>query len=110
MDILSLYDKTSNGVKEVTRYLIFCLYSEDKILNLISIATKAGKVKTGEFLTTKTLQEGYGDLVIIATDTSEKSTRRLTGIAENYECKSVIYGTKADLGRYTGKTEKSVIL
>lgn len=81
----------------------------DKILNLISIATKAGKVKTGEFLTTKTLQEGYGDLVIIATDTSEKSTRRLTGIAENYECKSVIYGTKADLGRYTGKTEKSVI-
>lgn len=35
MDILSLYDKTSNGVKEVTRYLIFCLYSEDKILNLI---------------------------------------------------------------------------
>ncbi len=81
----------------------------DKILNLISLATKAGKVKTGEFLTTKTLQEGYGWLVVIATDTSEKSTRRLQGISENYECKAIVYGTKADLGKYTGKTEKSVI-
>lgn len=81
----------------------------DKILNLISLATKAGKVKTGEFLTTKTLQEGYGRLVIIATDTSEKSTKRLTGISENYECKSIIYATKEELGHYTGKDSKSVI-
>ena len=81
----------------------------DKILNLISLATKAGKVKTGEFLTTKTLQEGFAYLVIIATDTSEKSTKRLTGISENYECRSIIYGTKEELGRFTGKTEKSVI-
>ncbi len=81
----------------------------DKVLNLISIAMKAGKVKTGEFLTTKVLQEGGAYLVIIAKDTSEKSTKRLTGIAENYECKSVIYGTKEELGRFTGKKEKSVI-
>jgi len=81
----------------------------DKVLNLISIAKKAGKVETGEFLTTKTLQEGRAYLVIIAKDTSEKSTKRLTGISENYECKSVIYGTKEELGRFTGKTEKSVI-
>ena len=82
----------------------------DKILNLISLATKAGKVKTGEFLTTKTLQEGYGYLVVIATDTSEKSTKRLMGIAENYECKSIVYGTKQELGKFTGKKEKSVIV
>ena len=82
----------------------------DKVLNLISIATKAGKVKTGEFLTTKTLQEGLGYLVIIASDTSEKSTKRLMGISENYDCKSVIYGTKEELGRFTGKKEKSVIV
>ena len=82
----------------------------DKILNLISIATKAGKVKTGEFLTTKTLQEGLGHLVIIATDTSEKSTKRLMGISENYECKSIVYGTKEELGKFTGKKEKSVIV
>ncbi|MBQ3181840.1 MAG: ribosomal L7Ae/L30e/S12e/Gadd45 family protein [Clostridia bacterium] len=81
----------------------------DKILNLISIATKAGKVKTGEFLTTKTLQEGLCHLVVIATDTSEKSTKRLMGISENYECKSIVYGTKEELGKFTGKKEKSVI-
>ena len=81
----------------------------DKILNLISIAAKAGKVKTGEFLTTKTLQEGYAWLVIIAADTSEKSTKRLEGISENYGCKSIIYGTKEELGHYTGKEFKSVI-
>lgn len=81
----------------------------DKILNLISIATKAGKVKTGEFLTTKALQEGMGYLVIIATDTSDRSTYRLQGISENYECKSIVYGTKADLGKFCGKDSKSVI-
>ncbi len=81
----------------------------DRILNLISIATKAGKVKTGEFLTTKTLQEGYGELVVIATDTSEKSTKRLMGISENYGCRCVIYGTKEELGRFCGKEAKSVI-
>ncbi len=82
----------------------------DKILNLISIATKAGKVKTGEFLTTKTLQEGIGQLVIIAADTSEKSTKRLMGISENYGCKALVYGKKEELGKFTGKTEKSVIV
>ncbi|MBQ3119171.1 MAG: ribosomal L7Ae/L30e/S12e/Gadd45 family protein [Clostridia bacterium] len=81
----------------------------DKVLNLISLATKAGKVKLGEFLTTKALQEGMGYLVIIATDTSEKSTYRLKGISENYGCQSVVYGTKADLGHFTGKDSKSVI-
>lgn len=82
----------------------------DKILNLISIATKAGKVKTGEFLTTKTLQEGMGDLVVIAKDTSEKSTKRLMGISKNYGCQSIIYGAKEELGKFTGKKEKSVII
>ncbi len=81
----------------------------DKILNLISIATKAGKVKTGEFLTTKTLQEGDSHLVVIAADTSEKSTKRLVGISENYGCKAIVYGTKEELGKFTGKKEKSVI-
>ncbi len=82
----------------------------DKVLNLISLATKAGKVKTGEFLTTKTLQEGLGYLVVIATDTSEKSTKRLMGISQNYECRAVVYGTKEELGKFTGKKEKSVVV
>jgi len=81
----------------------------DKILNLISIATKAGKVKTGEFLTTKALQLGECYLVVIATDTSEKSTKRLKGISENYGCEAIVYGTKEELGKFTGKKEKSVI-
>ena len=81
----------------------------DKILNLISIATKAGKVRTGEFLTTKALQEGESFLVVIAADTSEKSTKRLMGIAENYGCEALVYGTKEELGKFTGKKEKSVV-
>lgn len=81
----------------------------DKALNLISLATKANRVKTGEFLTTKTLQEGLAYLVIIASDTSEKSTKRLLGIAKTYECPTLVYGSKEELGKFTGKKEKSVI-
>ncbi len=81
----------------------------DKNLSFISLAQKAGKVQTGEYLTMKALKEGYAWLVIIATDTSEKSRARLLRSCEFFECDAVVYGTKDDLGHFTGNRDKSVI-
>lgn len=81
----------------------------DHNLSFISLAQKAGKVQAGEFLTMKALKEGYAWLVVIATDTSEKAQARIKRSCAFFECDAVVYGTKADLGRFTGNREKSVI-
>ena len=81
----------------------------DKNLNFISLAQKAGKVQAGEYLTMKALKEGYAWLVIIAEDTSEKSRMRILRSCEFFECDAVVYGTKDDLGHFTGNRDKSVI-
>lgn len=81
----------------------------DKALNLISLAQKAGKVKTGEYLTTKAVKEGAAFLVIIAEDTSEKSTLRIKSLCDLFETKHCVYGNKESLGHFTGNRDKSVI-
>lgn len=81
----------------------------ERILSFIGIAQKAGKVKTGEYLTMKALKEFEACLVIIAEDTSEKATARISFACENLECDVRVFGTKESLGHYTGNREKSVI-
>ena len=36
VDILTIYDKINDNPEDITRYLMFCLYSEPKILNIIN--------------------------------------------------------------------------
>ena len=81
----------------------------NKALNLISLAQKAGKVKAGEYLTMKALKEGFAHLVIVASDTSEKSKARIAKECDIYGGKIVVYGNKSDLGHFIGSREKSVI-
>lgn len=81
----------------------------DHILNFISLAQKAGKVQAGEYLTMKALKEGTASLVIIATDTSEKSQARIKRSCAFFACDVFVYGTKEDLGHFTGNRDKSVI-
>ena len=81
----------------------------DRHLSFISLAQKAGKVKTGEYLTEKALKEGMAQLVIIASDTSEKATARITRSCQYFGCDVLVYGTKETLGHFTGHQDKSVI-
>lgn len=81
----------------------------DKHLSFISLAQKAGKVKAGEYLTEKALKEGTAYLVIIASDTSEKSKARITRSCKYFGCDVLVYGTKETLGHFTGHKDKSVI-
>ena len=81
----------------------------NKALHLISLAQKAGRVKTGEFLTMKAVKEGAAHLVVIATDTSEKARDRILKICDSFACKTAVFGSKADLGHFTGARSKSVL-
>lgn len=81
----------------------------NKALNFISLAQKAGKVKTGEYLSMKAVKEGTAHLVVIACDTSEKSKSRIIKLCDAFDCKTAVFGSKAELGHFTGAHSKSVI-
>ena len=81
----------------------------NKAFHFISLAQKAGKVKAGEYLTMKALKEGKAHLTVIAADTSEKSKARIMKACDAFGCKAVVFGSKAELGHFTGAQNKSVI-
>ena len=47
----------------------------NRALSMISLATKAGKTKSGEFMTEKEVKEGRAHLVIVADDASDNTKR-----------------------------------
>ena len=47
----------------------------NRALSMISLATKAGKTKSGEFMTEKEVKEGRAHLVIVADDASDNTNR-----------------------------------
>ncbi len=81
----------------------------NKALSLIGLAQKAGRVKAGEYLSMKALKEGRACLFVIGTDTSQKAIQRLQYACQMYDCPSVVYGSKEELGHAIGARDKSVI-
>ena len=50
--------------------------SQNKALSMIGLATKAGKVASGEFCTEKEVKSGRACLVIVADDASDNTKKK----------------------------------
>ena len=50
--------------------------ARDKVLSLISLATKAGRCASGEFLTESETKSGRAGLVVVAEDASENTKKK----------------------------------
>ena len=77
--------------------------SQDKVLSLVSLATKAGKTASGEFSTEKQVKSGRAAAVIMAEDASENTKKRFRNMCEFYKVPVYFYSDKASLGRAMGK-------
>ena len=75
----------------------------NKILSLISLATKAGKVVSGEFAVEKAIKEGKAKLVIVSNEASNSSKKNYSDMCSFYNVPLYFYGNKEELGRFTGK-------
>ena len=49
----------------------------DRVLSMLGMAARAGKIESGEFSTEKTVKSGRGRLVIVAEDASGNTKRCL---------------------------------
>ena len=50
--------------------------NNNKVLSLLGLATKAGKVASGEFSTEKSVKTGKGFLVLVADDASQNTRKK----------------------------------
>ena len=75
----------------------------DKALSLLSLAMKAGKLVSGEFLTEKAVKSGKATLVIAAEDASDNTKKMFTNMCTYYKVPYCEFGGKEELGHATGK-------
>lgn len=75
----------------------------DKVLSMVSLATKAGKTASGEFMTESKVKEGRAFLVILATDSSANTKKNFHDMCKFYHVPIAEYGTKESLGHAMGK-------
>ena len=75
----------------------------DKILSLIVLATRAGKIASGEFCTEKEVKTGRAALVIVAEDASDNTKKKFRDMCEFYEVPIYFYKDKDILGHAMGK-------
>ena len=72
-----------------------------RILNLIGLATRAGKTVSGEFSTEKAVKSG--SLVIVSEEASENTRKLFTDKCTYYKVPICYFGGKGELGHAMGK-------
>lgn len=75
----------------------------DKVLSLLGLAMRAGKVASGEFSTEKAIKSGKAYLVIVAEDASDNTKKEFSDSCSYYQVPYAVYGTKETLGHSIGK-------
>ena len=77
--------------------------NNNKVLSLLGLATKAGKVASGEFSTEKSVKTGKGFLVLVADDSSQNTRKKFQNMCDFYEVPIYFIANKEELGRFCGK-------
>ncbi len=81
-----------------------------KILNLIGLATKAGKTASGEFMTEKSIKAGKASLVIVSEEASDNTRKMFTNMCTYYEVPICFFGKKEELGHAMGKEMRASLV
>jgi ribosomal protein L7Ae-like RNA K-turn-binding protein len=74
-----------------------------KVLSLIGLAMKAGKVVSGEFSTEKAVKTGAAKLVVVAESASGNTRKKFSNSCAYYQVPLYFLGEKEELGRAIGK-------
>ena len=79
----------------------------DRVLSMLGIAAKAGKIASGEFATENAVKSGKAFLVVTASDASENTAKKFRDMTDFYHVPLIVYGTKDSLGGCIGKDYRS---
>ena len=76
---------------------------KDRILSMLGLAAKAGKVVSGEFSTEKAIKSGKAFLVIVSEEASENTKKMFRDKCSFYEIPIYLYASKEMLGNAIGR-------
>lgn len=79
----------------------------DRVLSMLGIAAKAGKVVSGEFSTENAVKSAKACLVVTAEDASENTKKKFRDTTAFHRVPLLVYGTKETLGGCIGKDYRS---
>lgn len=82
---------------------------KDKLLLMLGLATKAGKVSHGNFLSDESVKKGKARLMIIASDASESTKKGLISSCEYYNVQYVVYSNSQSISNICGKNNIVVL-
>lgn len=74
----------------------------NKVLSLLGLAKRAGKVASGEFSTETAVKAGKAYLVIVSEEASDNTKKKFNNTCTYYKVPIHIYGSKEELGRCIG--------
>ena len=75
----------------------------DRALSMIGLATKAGRIVSGEFSVTNAVRKKQAYLVVVAKDASDNTRKSYNDMCTYHHVPVRIYGTIDELGTFTGK-------
>lgn len=82
---------------------------QDRVLSMLGLAAKAGKVASGEFSVEKAVKSNKAYMVIVAEDASDNTKKMFTNMCTFYKVPIAFYGDKELLGRSIGKEMRASI-
>lgn len=80
-----------------------------KLLSLLGLAQRAGKLASGEAKALQAVQQGKACLVIMAKDASDNTRKKFTDKCQYYQVPFLQEFDRTTLGRSTGHDERVVI-
>ena len=78
------------------------IVKQNKVLQMLGLAKRAGEVASGEFMTERTIKDGKAWLVIVAVDASDNTKKMFRNMCEFYWVQICEYGEKEELGHAIG--------
>ena len=82
---------------------------ENKVLGLIGLAAKAGKMAFGADSVKREISRGRLYLLILAENSSEKTKMKFKKMADEANIPTIFFGTISSLSNAIGKTNKAIL-
>ena len=80
-----------------------------KILGLMGLAARARKVTFGADATESEIKQKHVNLIIVATDSSERTKDKFNRLSEQYQIPIIIMGKIEELSKAIGKPNKAIV-
>jgi ribosomal protein L7Ae-like RNA K-turn-binding protein len=75
----------------------------------LGLATRAGRTTSGDEACREAIRKGLARLVLVAADASPGTRENFRRLCEETGTAYRVYGTKDDLGKFTGKLNRAVV-